>query len=142
MSGRADAVGAGVAAAEHQYTLTFSDNPLGTAEPLSRVDAVLLGEKLHRQVDAIQIPAGYRQVAGYRGTPCETYRVELRPEPLNLDVPADVGARAERDPLGLHLVDAALDYTLLQLELRDAEPKKSADVLVALEHGDAVTRAV
>src|SRR3712207_8446705 len=50
-------------------------------------------------------------------------------------------SRAELDALRAHLVEAALDVHLLQLEVRDAVAQQAADGVVALVHGDGVTRS-
>ncbi len=58
------------------------------------------------------------------------------------EVAADVDAGAEHDALVAHLLHAALDDVLLELEVGDAQSQQAADVVVALEDGDRVAGAV
>ena len=55
---------------------------------------------------------------------------------------ADVGRRAEDDPLGLQLLEPAVQEPLLHLELGDAVAQQPADPVRLLEDGDPVSRAV
>ncbi len=58
-----------------------------------------------------------------------------------VDVAPDVDAELERHALGAHLVDAALDEVLLDLEVRHAEADQPATGLVALVHRDRMAGA-
>ena len=59
----ADAVRAGVAAADHDHMLAAGENLGGVAERLAADAAVLLRQEIHREVDAGEVAAGDRQVA-------------------------------------------------------------------------------
>src|SRR5690606_39246434 len=114
-----DAVGPGVAATDHDDVLAGGqDLP---PDLVARDDLVLLRKELRREVDAAQFAAGDRQVARQLGTAGQRHRVELAEQLLRrdllagpvVDAPgrgvADQYAGAEVHPLGLHLLDAAVD---------------------------------
>src|ERR671937_667108 len=76
--------------------------------------------------------------------------VALRPrgehdgvEPVShvIALPARVDAHLEANALGQELVEAAVDQPLLEFELGDAVAEEAAGEIVALEHGDPVSRA-
>jgi hypothetical protein len=92
---RAEAVGAGVAAADDDDVLVLGGNGLRLRDFLALVPAVLLGEVLHREVDALEIAPLHRQVARTGRSPGEDDGVELGAQFFNLDVDADVRVRAE-----------------------------------------------
>ncbi len=139
-----DAVGAGVAAADHDHVLAGGGDhrrlrraagaPGICGPSLARDVAVALVEVLHREVDAAELAARHRQVARDARAGRDHDRVELRPQLVGGDVDADVDAEAELDALGGELLDAPLDDPLLDLEVRDAEAHEPAAGLVALEH--------
>ena len=59
----ADAVRAGVAAADHDDMLAAGENVRDAAERLAGDAAVLLRQEIHREVNAVEVAAGDRQVA-------------------------------------------------------------------------------
>ncbi len=103
--------------------------------------AVALLEKLHREVDALEIAAGDRQIARLSGAAAENNGVVLGAELVAGDVDTRVDAGSEADTLGTHLVDAPIDEVLLHLEVGNAVTQKAADAVVALEHRHVVTLA-
>jgi hypothetical protein len=135
----ADAVGAGVAAADDDDVLARRGDRghvRGVRDP-----AVAPGEVLHRRVDAVQLAPGDGQVARHARARGEDDRVELRAQVAERDVDADVDAEPQLDALGHELLHAALDDGLLDLEVGDAEAHEPARRLVALEQDDAVALA-
>ncbi len=71
----ANAVGAGVAATDHNHVLAFGRNLLGNV--VACIGLVLLGQELHGKVNAIQITSGNGQIAwGFRAA-CEHYGIEF-----------------------------------------------------------------
>ncbi len=68
----AQAVGAGVASADDDDTLVLGEE-LGVVRYLVAGDAaVLQGQEVHREVDALQVPTGDRQVARAQAPPAST----------------------------------------------------------------------
>jgi hypothetical protein len=85
---------------------------------------VLLRQELHREMDAVEVAAGHRQVARLLGAAGQQHGVEVLLQLLGRDgflgpvgdlgalgqsFAADHHAGAEGDALGLHLLDAAVD---------------------------------
>ena len=71
-----DAVGAGVAAADHDHVLARRrDHALGSRR--ARDEAVALVEVVHREVHAVELAARHRQVARHARAGCDDDRVEL-----------------------------------------------------------------
>ena len=99
--GGSDAVGTGVAPADHDDVAPLG----GDLRPnvVARDDLVLLHEVVHREVHAEQIPAGDRQVAGHGGAGRDHDGVVARTQVVPGDVDTDGDARAEPRALGLHL---------------------------------------
>ena len=62
--GGADAVGAGVAAADDEDVLVVGGDAVGLRELDAGEDAVLLGEQFEGEVDAAKLAAGDAEVAG------------------------------------------------------------------------------
>ena len=145
-----DAVGAGVAAADHDHVLAGGADRLGRRlrspvrqrPELAGDEAVALVQVLHREVHTAELAARHRQVAWHARAGRDDDRVELRAQLVGGEVDADVDAVAELDPLGGELLDAPLDDPLLDLEVRDAEPDEPAARLVALEHRHRMAGAV
>ena len=103
------------------------------AERLAGNAAVLLRQELHGEMDASEVAAGHGQIARRLGAAGERDRiVGLRPakRPARR-VPTCVIA-VEDDALGLHLLDAALDLMLFELEVGDAIAQQAAGLGVLL----------
>ena len=94
------------------------------------VAAILLGQELHGEVNAFEFAAGNGQVAGLLGAAAEKDGVEAVGERLDGDIDADVGVGLEDDAFGLHLLDAAIDDVLFELEVGNAVAEKAADAVV------------
>src|SRR5271166_1296974 len=147
--GVADAVGAGVAAADHDDVLAagadlIADRGLGgrrLGSELARDPAVALIEVVHREVHAVELAARHRQVARHARAGRQHDRVIALAQLVDLYVGAHVDAAAELDALGCELLDAALNDALLDLEVRHAEAHEPADRLVALEQRHTVARS-
>ena len=149
--GGAEAVGAGVAAADDDDALAFGaylgGRVAGGVEAAgvhghTLVAVVLLGEILHGEVGAVQVAAGDFEVAGGGGAAAEGDGVEVVDEVVGGDVLADKGAGDELDSLCGHDVDALLDELVAELEVGDAEAEEAADEMVAFVDGDEVAGAV
>ena len=135
------AVGAGIAAAEDDDALASGGDDLVLGDVVAGNDAVLRGQEVHRQVDAVELAPGDGEIAGVGRAAGEADGVEFVQQVARVHVDADVDAGAEDDALGLHLLEAAVDEALLHLELGDAVAEEAADAVVALEDGDVVAGA-
>ena len=124
--GGADAVGAGVAAADDHDVPPLRGDVL--AVPEAGVEQALRvgGEELHGQVDAVEAPPLDRQVARLRGPGAEHHRLVVLHQPVGRDVLADLGLRDEADPLVGELLHPPLDHLLVELHVGDAVHEQAA----------------
>src|SRR5690606_38870230 len=97
---RADAVRAGVAAAEHHHVLAPRVDAGGLGDGVTRDGPVPLLEVLHGEVYAVQIAALDLEVARLHRADGDKDRVVVRVERLPRDVGAHVHAGAELDAFG------------------------------------------
>ena len=102
---------------------------------------VLLRQKLHGEVNALQFAAGNIQVARLLGAAAQQDGVVVLGQRLHRHVHAHVRVGHKRDALGAHLLDAAVDDVLLQLEVGNAVAQQSADAVALLIDGDRVAGA-
>jgi hypothetical protein len=137
----AEAVGAGVAAAEDDDVLALGVDEFLIDGPTQR-PLVALREVIHREVDALQLAPGDGQIARLGRAAGQHDRVKIPPQVFNLHIETDVGVDDEFDALGFHELHAALDDALLELELGDAVHQQAADFVRALEDGDLVASLV
>ena len=122
----ADAVRAGVAAADDDDVLARRGDPAGARAASARGSgpscvgdpAVAHVEVVHREVDAVQLAARAPEVARDARADRQHDRVELLAQLVAGDVDADVHAAAQLDALVDELLHAALDDALLDLEVR------------------------
>src|SRR5690606_2348673 len=101
---------------------------------------VLLGEEIHRIMDAIQVAPFDGQGPWDARADCYTDGIEVPLKVISRDVLAHVDARLENDTLSFHLLHASSDQALFHLEVRDAIGEKSADPIVAFENRYIVPR--
>ena len=162
--GGADAVGAGVAAADYQYIFSFGSNALVLRELHAGEDAVLLGEEFEGEVYALEFATGSLEVAGHRraggdddGKPTpipsrgegrlvtQSLVEFLDRKVIKPSLPRgelEGGTVSELNPLLLHQLDAAVNNRLVELEIGDTVAQKPAGGFVLLEDGDAVAHLV
>jgi hypothetical protein len=136
---RTDAVGAGVAAADHDHILAPGDDLTGNR--IARDDLVLLREKFHREMDAGEIASRHRQIAGRFRASGQRDRIERVEKLARRDVDADVRARTKFDALLGHLRHPPIDQVLFHLEIGDAVAEQAADSIGFLEQDDVVSSA-
>ncbi len=133
--GRAHAVAARVAAADHDHVLALGGEhgPLAGGLVVAGHAAVLLAEEVHGEVYAAEVGPGHVQRPRLAGAHAEANRVELAAQLGGGDVAADVHARLEPHALPRHLLQAAVDDPLLELEIGNAIAQQAADAVVLLE---------
>ena len=90
---RADAVGAGVAAAEDHDVLTGRDDRFVVRHDLARDAPILLGQEVHREVHAGELAARHLEIARLLGAGAQQDRVEALAQ---LARPTDRPRRARR----------------------------------------------
>ena len=139
---RAEAVGAGVAAADDHDMLAGRGDEVVIRNHVAFAAAVLERQELHREMDALQIASRNRQVTCHRDTARQHHGVELRAQTVGADGPSGILAGAEHDALLLHDAEPAIEHGLLHLELGDAVAQQPADAIGPLEDRDEVSRLV
>ncbi len=139
----AHAVAPGVAAADdHDVFVLGVDRQVAEGgDGVAGHAAVLLGEKIHGEVNALQVAAGDVERPRLAGPHRQADGVEHLPQVPAGEVLADVHARLELDPLGHHLLQAAVDDSLFQLEVGDAVAQKPPEAVVLLEDDHLVPAA-
>ena len=140
--GRAEAVGAGVAAAQNHHPLALGADAFRFGNGLAGVEAVLLRQIVHSKVDAVQLPARRRQVAGLRGAAGQADGVEFGQQPFRRKIVAHIDAGLEDDALFLHQGQAAAQHLFVQLEIGDAQGQQPAGGFGALIHRYQMAGAV
>ena len=122
----AEAVGAGVAAADDHDALAGGQNPAGSSSTLvAFAAAVLLGQELHGEMDAFQFAAGDLQIARMLGAAGQQDGVEFFGERLRPGHSTPTCALVRNShALGAHLFEAPVDEVLFHFEIRDAVAEK------------------
>ena len=135
----AEAVGAGVAAAEDDHVLARGVDLV--LHGLPRHHAVGRHEVVHGEVDAVELAARDRQVTRDGGAGGDHDGVVPAAQLLPGHVGADGDAGAEAGAFGLHLLQPAVHLLFFHLEVGDAVAQEPADLVVALVHGHGVAHA-
>ena len=139
---RADAVGAGVAAADHDHVLVLRGNVVTVGEIRIEQAARVLRQKVHREVHAFEVAPRYRQVARNGRPGRQQHGVVFLRQFAHVDGAfgpvADVRVDAELHALLAHQVQAPIDdFHLVELHVGDAVGQKAADAVGALvDDGD------
>ena len=99
---RAEAVGAGVAAADDDDVLAGGGDEAIVRDAVALAAPVLLRQVLHREVHARQLAAGNRQIARLAGAAGEHDGVEVAEQRARRHVHADVRVGPEHDAFRPH----------------------------------------
>src|SRR5262245_56102362 len=121
-----DAVRTRIAPADDHHFLALGKNWLDVALRLIAHAAVLLRQKIHREMDALELAAGDWQVAGLLASSGQHDGIVVFDQIIRRDVYADMCIVVEDDALALHLLDAAIDVNLFHLEIGNAVTEQSA----------------
>ena len=142
--GGADTVRAGVAAADHHHMLALGRQGAlgrGLGFGIARHPLVLLHQKIHGEMDAVQFAARHRQVARGLGAARHHHRVVIGQQHVHRDGDTHLDIGAEHHTLGLHLAHPAVDQMLFHLEVGNAVTQQAADAVVLLEQGHRMAGA-
>ncbi len=139
--GRADTVRTRIAAADHDHMLAGGQDFRPVADRLVVQAAVLLGEELHGEMHAIELPPRHGHVTGVLGAARQDHRVEFFLDLLNGDGDADMAVGAKFHALGPHLRHAPVDQVFLHLEVGDAVAHQAANTGVLFVQHHAVAGA-
>ena len=139
--GGADAVGAGVAAADDDDVLALGGNEGAVLDAVQEAFGVGV-EELHREMNALEVAAFDGQIARLGRAGAEDDGVEFAEQIVRRIILADFGVGAERDAFRGHLIDAALHQGLVQLHIRDAVHEQAADAVGSLKDGHRMAGAI
>src|SRR5262245_61747201 len=118
--GGSETVGARIAAPDDDDVLVSGSDEFSVRDSVPFVSLLLLGQILHREVDALELAAWHLEVPGRRRAAGQDQRMKFPTEIVYRDIDADVAARPEHDAFIPHDVEAAVEKPLLHLELGDA----------------------
>ena len=146
----AKTIGAGVAAANDDDVFARAGNVSGAKAPLYNIvisvvtlaATVLLCQKVHREVDAIEPATGHVQVAGPACTAGEKHGIEVTLQILRRHIDPGVNTGPEHHALGRQQIEPAIEHALFHLEFRNAVAQQPAGAIRLLEHRHAVACAV
>ena len=116
----AGAVGAGIAATDYHDPLAPGIDEGLLIDGVAGEPAILLGEKVHREMDAAQRTARDVELARGLRAARQTDRVEVASQRVDGNVLADIDASSKDDAFGRELREAAVQHGLLELEVGDA----------------------
>ena len=139
---RAQAIRAGVPAADDHDVLAGGAHERLVGNHVSFTAAILLRQVVDREVNAGELASGDRQIARPFRAAAEHDRIELAPERRHRQIGADVHAGTEHDAFLFEDGETTVDQPLLDLELGDAVTQQSADPVRFLEHGHQMTGLV
>src|SRR5262245_10061605 len=105
--GGSEAVRTGIAAAEDDDTPALGSDLIRYL--VASHHLVLLGQEVHGEVNALELAAGNGEITRPGGTTGQGDGIELLAQAVGGIIDADVGARAEGDTLGRHLLHAPID---------------------------------
>jgi hypothetical protein len=140
--GGAQAVGAGVTAADDHHVLVPGADEGVVGDRVALVAPVLQRQVLHREMDAGKFASRHRQVARLSGARGEQDCIVVALQAGHRHVDTDVDAGAEDDAFGRQQLDAALEETLLHLEFGNAVAQQAADAIGLLEHRHGMPGAI
>jgi hypothetical protein len=137
----AQAVGPGVAAADHDHVLVLRADVVPVLK-LGIQQAFGVGvQKLHREMDALQFPAGNRQIARPGRSGAEDDGVEIVVSCFaEMSLPISVLV-TNFTPLGQQF-HPAFDDPLFELHVGNAVHQQAADAVGPLEDGHRVPRLI
>src|SRR5262249_25163790 len=107
--GGAQAVSTGVASANDDHSLAGRQNGFGFRNPIAFATLVLLRQKLHREVDAFQLPARHWQVARMLGAAAQQDGVKITAQIFDRNIVPDVRAGLKLNTFPRHLLDPPVD---------------------------------
>ena len=137
----ADAVRSRVAAADDDNVLARGGNGGAVGVAVEPVFGVAL-QKLHGEMDALQVPAFDGQIARLGCAGAKDDGVKFPQEVLRRIIRPDLGVGNEMDAFLRHLIDAALDQFLVQFHVGNAVHEQAAEAIGALEDGDQMAGAI
>src|SRR3954467_12778475 len=116
---RTQAICASIASSNDHDALARGENLTCRVHRVAVAALVLLRQEFHCKVNSLQFATWNLQIARLLGTSGKHEGIEVTSQLLDYDVASDLGIRNELHAFRGHLLDAAIDDVLLELELRD-----------------------
>ncbi len=132
------AIGAGIAAANDDHVLAGRHNLVGNRIALT--NAILLPQKLHGEMDALELASRHVQISRLLGAARQQDCVEFATQVLHRDVAAHMRVGLELHTFRAQLFQAPVDEMLLHLEVRNAVAQQAANTVVLFEDRHFVPR--
>src|SRR3954468_19280547 len=126
---RTQAICASIATSNDHDVLARGQNFTCGIDGIAVAALVLLRQEFHCKVNSLQFAPWNLQIARLFRTSGKHDGIEVTSQLLNGDVASDLGIRDELHAFGGHLLDAAIDDVLLELELRDPVAKQTANTI-------------
>ncbi len=140
--GRADAVGAGIAAAHDDDMFILGRNEIAILM-LGIEQALGIGaEKIHRHMNALELPTGNRQIARLGRARADDHGIEVMDQLRCRPIHADMNVGDKLDAFSRHEIDAPTNKLFVELHVRDAVHQQTADPVGALVHGNQMAGAI
>ena len=142
--GGADAVRAGIAAADHDHVLARRGQRSAGCSAhfiVAGIALVLLAEEFHSQPYTVELGAGNIEQTGLFRAASQHHRVEIFPQGLQADFDTDFGTGFKLDTFCFHLDRAPVDQVLLHFEIGDAITQQSTNSVAFLEDGNSMSGA-
>src|SRR5690606_32247662 len=114
--GSTHAVRSGITTANYHDVLAGGYN-IARKNPVASYSFVLLGEKLHCEVNTVKVSSRYWEIARSGSTPCQEDCIELIMQQFRANVHTYVRVGTEHHAFHFHDADTTIDHLLLQLEI-------------------------
>ena len=137
--GGADAIGAGVAAADDHDVTVFGREMRGDFRAVEETLGVR-AEEFHGRINSVKVAAIDREITRLGGAAAKHDSIEILAEFFNRIALSDIGVGHELDAFGREDINPALDdVVLVQLHVGNAVSEEAADAVGALEDGDQMS---
>src|SRR4029077_4120048 len=111
-----EAIGARVASADDDDVLAAGKNVAGRVERVAMTPLVLLRQKFHREMDALQFATGNSKISRLFGTTGENDRIVITTQIFGRNVFPDFGVGYKLHALGRHLIETAINDVFFEFE--------------------------
>ena len=139
---RTQAICARIATADDHHVLARRQDPKRIRNRIAFAAPILLRQEFHRKVNALQLASRYRQIARLFRSARQQDRVILVLQILHRQALPHVGFGHEPNAFRRQLLQAPIQNTFVELEIRDAVAKQSADAIGFFIHGDPMSGAI
>src|SRR4051812_37382697 len=137
----AQAIRTSIASADDDYALSSCQNFTGRVERISMAALIGLRQKLHGEMDSLELTSRNFQIPGLLRAARQHNGVEVSAQILDGNVVADLGAGYKFHAFRTHLLEPAIDDVLFHLELRDSVAQEPANAVCLFVHRNRMSGA-